>query len=524
MACRSLSRTRRWPAPDRGTVSLAVILLFFVFAGLGLAMLHASGLHLKINGYRKFSTLLDYASENGLKRGLQDFADGLAAGGPLLPLADERFEGLRADAASELPRLLEDALGAALPRLLSESLDGMSWTSRASCRLERLTDRGGYVRIAAALRVEASGGLVRVAPRRASALEGSLGLLAGRLPLPAIPLYIKKDLTEAQKASLLEDGGIRFLARPGEALPPSVAAGAEGVIPDDPGPLAAKALNIRLFTPQDLTPGRLREALGLEPSDEPVPEGVYLVRDDLGLGGVFVQGDLEEMVLAISGRAQILAFRAEAGEWLLEFSPAESRTLFLGPGGERRFDLCPLPIVIVNGRVLSLGGGAVGLDGRVEMTFDGQTPSVLNGVDLTIVSSDRITLSSHLVLQGVRWQDGLPYVKDSKAQLVIYAAGRDVISGEARDGGISVAAGAPDDLKLQGSLTAASGGFTIEGTGKDVQVLGALHADDYDGGGNTLALARDERAAAGEFPDSSPRTASPFLAFISLKVLSWLEH
>jgi hypothetical protein len=55
-------------------------------------------------------------------------------------------------------------------------------------------------------------------------------------------------------------------------------------------------------------------------------------------------------------------------------------------------------------------------------------------------------------------------------------------------------------------------------------VLGALHADDYDGGGNTLALARDERAAAGEFPDNSPHTASPFLAFTSLKVLSWLEH
>jgi hypothetical protein len=521
-----MMRTRtRGPCPrERGAVSLAVILLFFVFAGLGLAMLHAAGLHLRINAFRKYSTLLDYASENGLKRGLHEFASRLAASGSLTPLAEESLERLRADPASEFPRLLEEALGAPLPRLLSESLDGMSWMSRADCRLEALADRGEYARISAFFRIEASGGLARVAPRRASALEGSLGLLAGRLPLPAIPFYIRKDLTESQKAGLLEEGGLRFPAKAGESLSPAIVSGGEAVIPDDPAPLVAKALNIRLFTPQDLTPGRLREALGLEPSDEPVPDGVYLIRNDLGLGGVFVQGDLEGMVLAIRDGAQIIAFRAEAGEWLLEFSPAESRTLFRGPDGERRFDLVPLPLVIVNGRIDALGGGAVGLDGRVELCFDGRTPSVLNGVDLTIVSSDRVTISSHLVLEGVRWQDGLPYAKDSAAQLMIFAAGRDLLSGEARDGAIAVDADAPSELKLQGSMTAAAGGFVIEGAGKDIQLMGALHAGDYDGGGNTLSVVRDERAAAGEFPENAPLTVSPHLAFTSLRARTWLEY
>ena len=68
------SRTWLWRKDERGTASVTVLLLFCVFSGLGLAMLHASGLHLKINAFRKFSTLLDYASENGLKRGLQDLA------------------------------------------------------------------------------------------------------------------------------------------------------------------------------------------------------------------------------------------------------------------------------------------------------------------------------------------------------------------------------------------------------------------------------------------------------------------
>jgi hypothetical protein len=283
-------------------------------------------------------------------------------------------------------------------------------------------------------------------------------------------------------------------------------------------------LNIGVFRPGDLTPARLREALGLEPSTEPVPDGVTLIRNDLGLGGVFVQGDLDEMVLAINGAAQVIAFRAAGTEWVLEFSPSESRTIFRTPEGSFAFDLVPLPIVIVNGCIASLGGGWVDGDGRVEMLFDDERPAVLSGVDLTIVSADKVTISSHLVLEGVRWQDGVPYVKDSRAELVIYSAGRDVATGEARGGGVAVGAEAPADLKLQASVTAAAGEFTIEGSGKDVELLGALHAAGYAGNGNALAIARDERAMAGEFPENAPLAATPQLAVFSLKVLVWKEY
>jgi hypothetical protein len=503
---------------------MTVLLLFVVFTGLGLAMIHASGVHLKINGFRKFAALLDCASENGLKRGLRDLTEWLEAAGPLASVEAERVEGLRTRPETEFPLLLEDALGTAFPRFLEESFGEMTWQSRAECGFDGLKDMGGYFRVSAKLRIEASGGLSHVKARRLSVLEGSLGLLAGRLPMPAIPLYIGKGMTDGQKAAFLGENGIRFLSRPGEVLKPGLSAAAEGVLPADLGPTVAKALNIGVFRPGDLTPARLREALGLEPSVEPVPEGVYLIHNDLGLGGVFVQGDLEEMILAISGDAQVIAFRADGAEWVLEFSPARSRTVFRTPEGSFAFDLVPLPIVIVNGKIGSLGGGYVAGDGRVEMAFDGETPSVLGGVDLTIVSSDKVTISSHLILQGVSWQDGVPYAKDSQAQLVIYSAGRDVVSGEARDGGVAVAAEAPADLKLQASITAASGGFTIEGAGKDVQILGALHANDFSGNGNTLAIARDERAAAGEYPANAPLTATPQLAFFSLKVLVWKEY
>jgi hypothetical protein len=503
---------------------MTVLLLFVVFSGLGLAMIHASGIHMKINGFRKFAVLLDYSAENGLKRGLYDLTEWLESAGPLAAVAAERVEGLRTTPKTEFPLLLEDALGAAFPRVLNESFDGMTWESRAECGFGSLTDMGGYFRVSAELRIEASGGLSGVNARRKSVLEGSLGLLVGRLPMPAIPFFIGKELTQGQKAAFLGENGIRFLSRSGEILKPGLSAAAEGILPADPGPAVAKALNIGIFRPGDLTPARLREALGLEPAADPVPEGVYLIRNDMGLGGVFVQGDLEEMVLATSGNAQVIAFRTGGAEWVLEFSPARSLTDFRTPEGSFTFDLVPLPIVIVNGKIGSLGGGYVADDGRIEMAFDGGSPSVLSGVDLTIVSSDKVTISSHLILQGVRWQDGVPYIKGSEAQLVIYSAGRDIVSGEARVGGVAIAAEAPADLKLQASLTAAAGGFTIEGTGKDVQVLGALHADGYAGNGNTLAIVRDERAAAGEFPKNAPLTAAPQLAFFSLKVLVWKEY
>jgi hypothetical protein len=418
----SSSRTR--PSPKRsghehGSVSIAVILLFVVFTGLGLAVLHASAVHMKINAFRKYSVLLDCSSENGLKRGLRDLAAWLEQAGLLAPVTDERMEDLRRDPGSAFPQLLEDALGAGFPRVVEESFDGMTWESRADCGFSGLEDRGAYARVSAALRIESRGGLLQIKPRRLSTLEGSLGLLAGRLPLPAVPLYIRKEMSGAEKASFLAESGIIFPPKPGALVRPRLTATDGGILPEDPSPLVAKALAIGVFEPGDLSPAELRQALGLEASTDPVPDGVYLIENDLGLGGVFVEGDLDEMVLAIDGDAQVVVFRAAGAEWRLEFSPARSRTEFRTPEGSFSFDLVPLPIVVVDGGIDSLGGGAVGLDGRVELCFDGETPAVLNGVDLTIVSSEKVTISSHLILEGVRWQDGVPYVKGTKAQLVI---------------------------------------------------------------------------------------------------------
>ena len=94
---------------------MTVLLLMVVFTGLGLAMLHASGVHVKINGFRKFSALLDCASENGLKRGLHDLRSWIEAEGLLAAVPAERIEAMRADPRTGFPLLLEERPGVRLP-------------------------------------------------------------------------------------------------------------------------------------------------------------------------------------------------------------------------------------------------------------------------------------------------------------------------------------------------------------------------------------------------------------------------
>jgi hypothetical protein len=503
---------------------MTVLLLCVVFTGLGLAMLQSSAVHLKINGVRRFSGLLDYASEDGLKRGFGDLAAWLGSEARLAPVGEAPVEAMRADPAQGFAGLIEAALGSAFPRVVEESFGGLTWSSRTECGFGAAEDRGAYLRIEAAFRIEASGGLDTIRARRVAVLEGTIGFLAGRLPLAAVPLYIKGDLTAGERSAFAAANGIRLPPKPGLPLGPAVMTAGTGILSDDAGALAAKALNIGVFKAGDLSPAQLRQALSLEASTEAVPDGVYLIHNDLGLGGVFVQGDLDEVVLAVRADVQIVVLRAGDAEWRLEWSPARGRTEFFAPEGDSAYDLVPLPIFFVNGAIAALGGGAAGLDGRVEMVFDGRTPAVLNGVDLTIVSTEQVTIASHLVLEGVRWQNGIPYAKGSEAQLVIYASGRDIISGDAAAGGIAVAAGAPGDLKIQASLTAAGSGFAIEGAGKSVELLGALHAAAYAGNGSELTLYRDDRAAEGAFPRNGPAAAEPQLAVYSLKALAWKEY
>jgi hypothetical protein len=501
-----------------------VAFLFLVFSGLCLGMLMMAQIHLNIGRCRKESVALDYAAENGVKKAFSELADFAGGALGLVPVAPETLDALRARPAAAFDTVIDGVLGIESKWEWSESAGPMSWRSRVDWAAADVEDRGEFIRLEAGFSVRSAGRTAALKQERVSFLDGSLGLIAGRLPLASLPFVIGRKLDEAEKGSFLGANNISVIKPAGGGLAPDIIAGQAGVIPEDATGLLAQALRVKLFRPQDLTAAKLRGLLGLPASDEPVPDGVYLIKDDLGLGAVFVQGDVEEMIPAVDRGWQVVCFRRDGREWLLRFSPAEGRTEFRTPEGASCFDLVPTGVVIVNGRIGALGGGKIEPDGRVVMEREREAACVLDGVRLSIISSDKVTISSHLILEGVNWRDGIPYVKGSQAQLIIYAAGYDLVSGEAREGGIATAADAPEALKVQAELTAAWGRFEVEGRGAEVEVAGSIQAADYEGHGNALRVIADSRWSEAASSDGLPLTQASFLAACALRPLNWKEY
>ena len=118
----------------------------------------------------------------------------------------------------------------------------------------------------------------------------------------------------------------------------------------------------------------------------------------------------------------------------------------------------------------------------------------------------------------------MPYVKDSNSQLIIFATGKDFLENTAREGKIIIDKDSPQEIKIQASLTAADKGFSIEGKGKTVHILGSLHASDYSSNENKLIFTFDERLLEESYlVQNAPKTAKPVLCLSFFKPMEWKE-
>ncbi|MGB7293951.1 MAG: hypothetical protein WBC70_00025, partial [Candidatus Aminicenantales bacterium] len=400
----------------------------------------------------------------------------------------------------------------------------MIWKSRTDCQSQDVVEQEGFILARFVLPILSEGRLKNLTFSRPSSLDVKAEVLAGHVPLFTIPFLLDKDLPPEERDDFKEENGIALLPSPAEILPPRVSFSDASLIPRDATPLLEKALDIEIFRPQDISAAQLRSVLGLEESQDPVPEGVYLIRNDLGLGGVYVQGDAEEIVAAIEGSFQVLSFRMESGVWILKYSPSQSQTVFRSPEGEEMYDLIPMGIIIIDGEVMSLGGGYIDEGGEIRLLEDQEAPSLLPGINLTLVTSGEITITSHLLQQGITWQDGIPYVKSDQTQLVIFSTGRDLWGEDAREGGIVISRSAPQDLKVQASLTAGGGGLRLEGEDAALQLLGSIQTMDYAFAGRRLNLTPWLPGADGDgLPIDGPKTAQPVLFIFQFSAAAWRE-
>ncbi len=512
------------PKPS-GAVLMVTVFMFLAFTILALSMIFLSQIYLRLGGFRKNSALLDYSAENGVKGGFRQFIETLAAAPPMpMVITEEEFSRFRTGAQLSQADMIQTVTGIQFPVQVQEENGVMAWRSQTGCELAGLLEAEDYCLAGFRISIDSEGRLKNFRPLRAASLEIRADVLAGHVPLPFLPFLIDKKLEPGEKESFAEDNSITLLQPQGFLAPVRVDFSEGNLISQDAVPLLEKALQTKIFYPQDLSPAKLRPILGLEASAEPVPPGVYLIRNDMGLGGLYVEGDVTEIVTAIEDDFQVITFRMEAGTWTIRFNPAKSQTQFSGPEGIESFDLVPIGIIMVSGKIASLGGGAVTPDGSAVLVKDREVESILNGVRLTIVASDKITISSHLIQQGMTWQEGIPYVKDKSAQLIIYSTGQDFAQTQQLEGGISIGADAPAEIKIQASLAAQGSGFEIQGAGKIVSLQGGLQATDYISGGNELKFTPlPPQANARNFDLDAPRTTQPILCLGLLETLEWKE-
>jgi hypothetical protein len=530
MNCPFFRRTSGSFIPERiikrnGSILIVTAFLFLAFGALSFGLIFLSQVYLKIGGYEKHSRLLEYAAENGIKEGLHHLVSAIAKSPQPAVITEETFAELKADALGSGSLLAANATGLRFPIRLQAQEERMIWQSQIEYQLDGVADQEGFILARLSLPIQSQGHIKDLAFSRSSSLDVKAEVLAGHVPLSTIPFLLDKNLSAEEQAAFPQEGGITFLPSTGGLLPPQLSFGNEEFIPPEATPLLEKALDIEIFRPQDISTAELRSVLGLEGSQDPVPEGVYLIRNDMGLGGVYVQGDVEELVAAIEGDYQVVSFRMASGVWVLKYSPAQSRTIFSSPEGEELFDLIPLGVIIISGQVLSLGGGQVDEGGAVRLVTDQEIPSLLPGIRLTLVASDKITITSHLVQQGITWRDGIPYLKSEQAQVVLFSTGHDLWSEEGRDGGIVISGDAPEGLKVQAGLTSGGAGIILEGENKSLQLMGSIQTTEYSFSGRRLELTPWVSRPAGNGPPLlGPRTRQAVLFISRFDAAAWKEY
>ncbi|MGB9906196.1 MAG: hypothetical protein ACPLRR_02275 [Candidatus Saccharicenans sp.] len=495
---------------------MVCLLLMAVFMTLGMGLLINSRLYLQTHGFRKLSRLSSYAAENGLKEAWSRMQTRAQEAFYEPEINDETFQTIKKAPETNLLAVLQPLLRAALFKSQDE-LSGLAWEASASADLEELYSDEHYLKATFGFNIEATGQVQGPGGSRSEQIKAELVLLAGHLPLNQVPVAVGKEGLEPASAA-------RIKTRP--LLPenlslPQVKTVSSSFIPGEALPLLAHGLKI--LKPASLPNWLLRQALGLEPGPDAVPEGVYLVQDSLGPGGIYVQGDLDLLLLGIDCGFQVIQFHQKEFRWLLRFNPTTARASFISPSGYQEFKELPIPLVMINGKVLSLTSGCPGRDGFLEASKEAGCPAFLSGVKITIVCSGRLDVTSNLYSEGLEWKEGLPYLKSRQSQLIIWSTGQDFQTDALTDGGINLFSSSDEKRIIEASLIAGGQGLKTDLPGEKLELIGSLAATALDLGRTELDIFT--LPATGPPPPSEPDlqvySETALLHLSHFRILEW---
>ncbi|MFQ6068981.1 MAG: hypothetical protein ACE5LC_00490 [Candidatus Aminicenantales bacterium] len=523
-------KTSPYPSPGsktapgrKGAVSFIFAFMIFLFSIFSLSLVVLTHLHLRLSLNRRNLVLIEYSAENGIKQGVGTLLSLLKPYSSPQPLSREEFEKLREMALSSGKMFIEKVLGENIPLCSSETWEHQCWKNEVQLLKKKFVENEHCFRILFEVLIDSEGKIKNFRLRKKAEFSGLTEIFAGNVPLSLFPLIIEKKMSPEEKANFFQKNSIQLSqAINNTFLSPSNFPETQ-LIPEEISKALALAFKVKIFKPQDLSNSELRFFLGLEVNNDPVPEAVYLIQDNLGLGGIYVEGDVEEIIFALENSYQIIHFKMKSGEWRLKYSPLERRTIFSTPEKEITFDLLPLEIVIISGNVNSLAGGRIDSWGQLKKVEE-EIPSLLQDAQLTIIASGKISISSHLLQQGLSQLEGVPYLKENPGGLVLFSTGKDIWKGTPEEGGIEISENSPQEIKIQAEVVASGKGFSIIGEGKNVTLIGSLQSSDYFSSGNSLSL--DFKSSGMDFDSTSlflPLTKEPII-FVSLFSASGWEE
>jgi hypothetical protein len=490
---------------------MVCLLVMAILMTLGTGLLVNSGLFLKTYGLRKATRLTSFATENGIKQAWNRVETRTATIFSEPEISEELFQAMQQAPESKGREIIQPLLEAGSTGQ-EDDFSGLGWETNSSAGLAELYSEEHYLKATFGFNIKSSGRVRGFAGTRVEELKCELVLLAGHLPLDQVPAAVNKDGIQKEDLHKIKVKNLQ----PGATVASGLKTLTRKFIPDDALPLLARGLKI--LKPDSLPNWLLRQALRLEPGNDPIPDGVYLVQDSLGPGGIYVQGDLNQLLLGIDSGFQVIQFQQGESLWLLRFNPSTAKTSFISPSGRQDFNELPVPLIMINGRVLELAAGRPDGSRFLKQVNEESTPAFLSGLKLTIVCSGNINLTSNLFSDGLDWREGLPYLRSKQSQLIIWSTGKDFQSEEMVNAGISLLGEAGRKAIVEASLIAGGQGFSDEAPA-DINIIGSLAATALDTGQNEIAIFNFNL-----LPMTQPSLSEPDLRVYSEVALLHLSH
>jgi hypothetical protein len=501
---------------EAGSVLVICCLLMALFTTLGLGLLLNAQMFFEVQVARKMNRLNSYACENGAKEVIGQvvsWADEFSGG----EIEENRFQDLKTllTSGNQTQLVLLDSVLNSAAVSQTDEFSRLAWETLPTARLARIDDYGPYLKTTYELTIKAAGKVEGFRWEKAEQVGLVITFFLGKLPLDRLPLAVAREGLKKEDEQNIK---ITRLV-PNNLKQEKIIRPEKDILPDDALPLLARGL--KLFRPDGLPNWLLRQALGLSPGNEKVPDGVYLVKDEAGPGGLYVQGNLDELLLGLDGDFQLIQFRQKDRRWLVRFSPKKPGLEFFAPEGKEELEQSLVPVIMVNGRIDSLAAGQKNLSGWLEPEENPDRPAYLSGFRLTLVCSGKINITSNLLAEGLNFRDGIPYFREKQSQLIIWSTARDFQTQESVDGGIDLVGQKADVLKVAANLIAGGEGLKIKGLATEAEIVGTLSARAVDLGPKKLSLFVPEPLSEESSNELSVYSAENLLFLNEIKMKDW---